>query len=135
MTEENWQDILRLLAISVLIDDVIKDRELIEFCHEAQKLNRQFRSDTILCREHLLAEFNRIKPDIIAALKSPNSKSYITQCIAALTDEAQCGEVSKSIYSISICDYEVHDEECAFLQTALADWGIDAPNMFLEMAS
>ncbi|MEE9347905.1 MAG: hypothetical protein V3U82_06895 [Robiginitomaculum sp.] len=117
-----WDDILTLLAVAVLADDRIRDLELVEFCHEAQSLNQHFDPDRILSRSSLRKWFDDKHLPIKIALSSGDRALFISDSLERIDDVAMRPHILQSIFGIIVCDYEMHDEESKFIQTAVDIW-------------
>jgi len=121
-SDELFNVIIDILAVSVLIDNRTKDRELIEFVHAATLHNQHLRPNKMLSRRMMLEKFNNRKAYIMAALENDKDDSFKLDLLSHVTDKALQRSVLGSIFTIAICDYELHDEECNFIKSALKVW-------------
>ena len=119
--------IIDILAVTVLIDKREKDRELIEFTHAAMLHNHHLRPGKMISRRMLDDWFNHRKADITASLAKDKDNSYKTELLAHIRDKELQRRLLSSIFTIAICDYELHDEECDFIKTALKVWQTKMP--------
>lgn len=121
------QTICFLLAIAVLADKRQRDQELVEFVHAVTKINQHLRPDIIMPRQSILDWYETEKPNIIERLASENAQEWKASLLDDITDDELRNMVLASLYSISVSDYELHDEECKFLKLASQNWGIEIP--------
>lgn len=126
-TDELYRVLLEILAITVLIDKREKDKELIEFCHAAMLLNQQLRPGKIMSKQMLEDWFERHKGGIKQALANDADNRYKLKLLSHVTDKTLQRRLLSSIFTIAICDYELHDEESDFIKTALKLWDTDMP--------
>ena len=127
--DELYAVVTDILAISVLIDRRVKDRELIEFVHAAMTHNHYLRPGKILSRRMLTEWFHARKAVLLGALKKDHDDSYKKALLANITDRDLQRRLLASIFSIAICDYELRDEESHFIRTALSVWKTDMPGI------
>lgn len=119
--------IIDILAVTVLIDNRQKDRELIEFTHAAMLHNHHLRPGKMISRRMLVDWFNQRKADISASLSRDDDNSFKTDLLSHIRDKELQKRLLSSIFTIAICDYELHDEESNFIKTALKVWKTDMP--------
>ena len=118
-----------ILAVTVLIDERVKDRELIEFTHAAMTHNHHLRPGKIVSRKMLNDWFHARKGVLRDALAKDQDDSFKKALLANITDKDLQRRLLTSIFSISICDYELRDEESNFIRNALAVWKTEMPNI------
>jgi len=118
-----------ILAITVLIDQREKDRELIEFTHAAMTHNHHLRPGKIVSRKMLADWFHARKGVLKEQLKTDSDDSYKKALLAKIKDKDLQRRLLTSIFSIAICDYELHDEESNFIRTALKVWKTEMPGV------
>lgn len=119
--------VARILAVTVLLDQRQRDREMIEFCHYVMTINQDICAAAILPRETILNWFEAHKTEFSAALASDTDGSFKRKIL----DQVICPELHKqvltAVFAICICDYELHDEEAEFIKLALQLWKSDMP--------
>ena len=129
MTDQDrlYHDVFDILATTVLIDHRTKDRELIELVHAANEMNQLLRPGLIQPRQAVLHQFAERSAYINDGIDSENSEKFKRDMLSKITDtNLQC-KVLGFIFAISVCDYELHDEESDFIKTALNVWNADMP--------
>jgi len=126
--DELYNVLLKILAVTVLIDRRERDKERIEFCHAAMLLNQHLRPSNILSKRMIEDWFDRHKAEITESLSNDADNSYKTELLSYVTDSALQRRLLSSIFTIAICDYELHDEESDFIKTALKIWNTEMPS-------
>ncbi len=123
------ESVARILAVTILLDQRQRDREMIEFCHYIMMINKELNPDAILPREKILDWFETHKLEFAAALKADTDGSFKTDIISAITEPSLRKKVLTAIFAVSISDYEFHALEMEFIKTALNLWKSDMPTM------
>lgn len=121
MTEQVWENVLTLLAIVVLADHRVRDPEMVEFCHEAGLINHETSPERIMTAGQLRRWFNANRDRIDAALIK-DIEGFTAETLKAVTDPELRRLILQAMFAISICDYELHDEENEILKTAISTW-------------
>ena len=131
MQNQDWDNILHLLAIAVLADRRVRDLELIEFCHEAQRICRAYYPQQIMpcadLRDWFLAQQDALK----AKLSSDNANSVILNAVHNIPEGPLRATILQAIFSISICDHDLDDEESALVDVCQREWNIPLPDLEL----
>ncbi len=122
-----FESVATIFAMTVLADHRVRDEELIEFTHAAMIHNQLLRPKTILTRRRLLQWFETHKDEIDASMHGDAGDDYKRRILSYITDQALQRSVLSSIFTISVCDYELHDEERDFIATALKVWNASMP--------
>ncbi len=118
-----------ILAASVLIDERRRDVEMIEFSHSITTINHHIRPDVILPRSKILAWFKENEQKISENLSHDSHGSWKTSILNKIEDKELRRLVLAAMFSISVCDYELNDEECEFLKLAVSLWKTDLPHV------
>lgn len=127
-SDELYGVIIDILAVTVLIDEREKDRELIEFAHAAMLHNHHLRPGKLLSRRMICEWFERRKPELKVSLANDIDNSFKTELLSNVKDSELQRRLLSSIFTIAICDYELHDEESGFIKTALKIWKTEMPS-------
>lgn len=117
-----------VFAATVLLDERQRDVELVEFTHACVVHSRALRPQHILCREQVRSWFDTHSAEIAARLLDDEDGSYRTQILQRIEGDDLRRSVLSSVFAISVSDYELHDEETAFIGRALRLWGVDLPS-------
>lgn len=121
--------IARILAVTVLLDNRQRDREMIEFCHYVATLNHELCDVAILPRQTILNWFEAHKAEFTEALAADVDGVYKTEILEPIKDPVLRKQVLTAVFAICICDYEFRDEEADFIKTALELWKSDMPTI------
>ena len=124
-----FQTVATIFAATVLLDKRERDPELIEFTHACMVHNHKIRPGTILPRQTLQAWFNQHKGDLSATLSGPDAHDFKIELLSRISAPELQRSVLSSIFTISVADYELHDEETEFIQTALSVWNAEVPRI------
>lgn len=123
-----FQAVSDILAVTVLLDRRERDRELIEYVHAVQLHNQDIRPETILPRRKILEQFHARKDALITRLDGDGEDEFKRDLLSKVTDKDLQRKILCSVFTISICDYELHDEESDFIKKALDIWKADMPS-------
>lgn len=121
--------VANILAVTVLLDQKQRDLEMVEFCHSIMTINQRLRPGVILPRQKILAWFETHKAVIAKSLAEDSDDSYKKSLLNEIKDPALRRQTLAAIFSISICDYELRDEEADFIKIALDIWKTGLPNV------
>lgn len=127
-TDTLFQEIATIFAVTVLLDHKQRDQEMVEFCHAVMTINQHLRPGVILPRETILDWYESQKPSIITHLDAADAKNWKANLLRTVPTDALKRLVLASIFTISTCDYELRDEESAFIKTALNIWKTGMPS-------
>lgn len=122
-----YETVAHLFAVTVLIDGVKHDRELIEFAHACCFHNRLIRPTQINPRETVITWFHNNAPRVEKHLKGSLAEDYVRGLLRQVTDPAIRQTVLSSIYAISVADSELHPNEEALINMAKSLWNIALP--------
>lgn len=123
-----FMTVVDILVITVLSDDRTRDKERIEFVNCAQIHNRNLHPDIILTPQQLHTLFDARAATIKAEIDREGLRAVQEKNLVQIIDRGVQRRVLSSIFAISICDYELHDEERGLIQTALSVWKSQLPD-------
>ena len=126
-SDELYNVVLKILAVTVLIDQRERDRELVEFTHAAMLHNHHLRPGVMLSRKMIIDWFNTNKAELTKNLKADKDNSFKSNLLARIKDVALQRRLLSSIFTIAVADYELHDEESNFIKSSLAIWKTHMP--------
>ena len=124
-----FRAVAEIFAITVLLDARQRDPELIEFTHACMVHNHALRPGTITTRTQLMSWFRQNTARIQAALSADDAETYKTELLGRIRTEELQKRVLSSIFTISVSDYELHDEETDFIKRALKVWTLPMPSV------
>ena len=126
-SDELYTVVLKILAVTVLIDHREKDRELIEFTHAAMLHNHHLRPGVMLSRTMIMDWFHSHKAELTKNLRADEDDSFKSGLLSQVRDLGLQRRLLSSIFTIAICDYELHDEESNFIKASLKIWKTHMP--------
>ena len=119
--------IATIFAVTVLLDQRERDIELVEFTHACMVQNHRIRPSKIISRQQILAWFAHHRETILGRLSADEDDRYKLGLLGRIHDPELQRSVLSSIFTISVADYELHDEESAFINQALRVWKTQMP--------
>ena len=125
INQSEFNDVLHVLAISVIIDEKIRDTEMSEFSRQAVGLAEICNADF----GYADAEkwFNANKPLILEKMAGRGRNTVILKALTRITDEVLRENIYDSMIAISISDKEYHREESDLIRSAASIWGYSRP--------
>ena len=126
-SDELYNVVLKILAVTVLIDHRERDRELVEFTHAAMLHNHHLRPGVMLSRKMIIDWFNCQKAELTKSLKADKDNSFKSSLLTRIVDTALQRRLLSSIFTIAVADYELHDEESNFIKSSLTIWKTHMP--------
>lgn len=127
--DEVLSNVATVLAVSVLIDERLRDVEMIEFSHSIMTINQRIRPGVILTRRNIVNWFNANRTDIAEKISIDKNDIWKTQILGQIQGDELRRMVLACMFSISVCDYELNDEECDFLKLAVSHWETGLPHV------
>lgn len=120
--DAQMESVAKILAVSILIDNELRDVEMVEFLNAVGHINRKIRPDVILSDIKIQRWFDNNKAELTSILASDLDNSFKVNLLSQITDTALRRTLLASIFSVSICDYELHHQECEYLRLATDLW-------------
>ena len=126
MPNKNTLDaVFQVLAICVIVDQKIRDKEMKEFCRQAAALSN-------LCGapcppEHALSWFKHAEPEILAKMASRGRNTVILKALTSIKDDVLRENVYDSMIAVSMSDSEFHRQESDLIRSAASIWGFARP--------
>jgi hypothetical protein len=124
--ENSIDAVLRMLAITVLVDDHVHPKEPFEFDIQVRNLNifvQGNRLGDIECDFEVW--FVAHGKEIALALKGKSKACYIDEALRLITNSTLQLMLYSSMGHIIRCDNEVHDSEKELLQLAAKSWQLN----------
>lgn len=123
--DDAFADVLRVLAICVIVDDKIRDKEVQEFTRQAIGLSEICHAD--LTEASAKTWFETNKPIILDAMAGRGRNTVILKALTRIKDEALRENIYDSMIAISISDKEYHRDESDLVRSAASIWGYTRP--------
>lgn len=116
-------DLLLPLALTVIIDRVVRDDEHKEFCHQAAGL-----LELNNCSADASSWFKNHAAAIGESLSGRKRNTFILKALSKFRDDqAMCEALYDAMLAISISDQEYHRTESDLVKTAASLWGFQRP--------
>ncbi|WP_169331782.1 TerB family tellurite resistance protein [Robiginitomaculum antarcticum] len=123
---KDWMNVLRILAITVIIDGREREAELLAFTEYAQGLAPLAGYDPPNA-DWLADWYGAQRPEIIAEIKGRGKNTVILKAFASVTDPALREAVFDAIIHIAVSDKDYHASESDYIRSAAAIWGFRPP--------
>ncbi len=121
-----WTNVLRILAITVIIDGRVREAELAAFVEHAQGM-------APLCGENDITEqwlqnwYDKNKISIVEQMQGRGKNTTILKAFATVKDDAIREALFDAIIHIAVSDKEYHESESDLVRSAAAIWGFVRP--------
>lgn len=119
-------DILTPLAITVIIDNKIRDPEMAEFVTQSNELFELF-DVPMMNDDEITAWFKENEASITKKLKGPRKNTTILIALSKFKDDIHVENFYEAMIAISICDKEYKPEESDLIKSAAKIWGYNRP--------
>jgi len=119
-------DILTPLAITVIIDNQVRDPELFEFCQQGQNLFELFELPP-LSTEDMMTWFEVHEQSITEILHSKKRNTFILKTMTRFKEDIHVENLYEAMIAVSVADKEYRPEESDLVKSAASLWGYDRP--------
>lgn len=119
-------DILMPLALTVMIDNKIKDPELMEFRQQAAALFNLFEIEQ-KSEAELVDWFKEKESQLSTTLNGRRKNTEILRALTRFSDDAHVEAMYDAMVTISVADKEYHREESDLVKSAASIWGFQRP--------
>lgn len=119
-------DILMPLAMTVIIDNKIRDPEMAEFCSQANELFPLFGLRT-MTNDEINAWFSETEGSLTEKLSGPRKNTAILIALSRFKEDLHVENLYEAMIAISVCDKEYKREESELIQSAASIWGYNRP--------
>ncbi|NNC38774.1 MAG: hypothetical protein EX271_02120 [Acidimicrobiales bacterium] len=127
-TEHSIDDILSPLALTVIIDNKVRDPEMNEFVEQAHGLLDMLGYGDQMNPEKIRAWFQHQEPKLNAAIKGKKKNTVVLKALTRFKDdEAIIEAMYDAMLAISISDKEYHASESDLVKSAASLWGYTRP--------
>jgi len=124
----NTRDILTPLALTVIIDNKVRDPELSEFIVQAGGLLDLLVHGNEMDSEKTIAWFRDNEADLTKRIKSSRKNTFVLTTLTRFKDDDIAVEAMyDAMLAISISDKEYHVDESGLIKSAAALWGYTRP--------
>ncbi|MEP6343966.1 MAG: hypothetical protein ABJ275_11695 [Maricaulaceae bacterium] len=120
------EHILMPLAMTVIIDNKIRDPEMAEFYAQAVELFELFNL-TPLSQDKVINWFKDNESNIAKKLAGPRKNTAILIALSRFNEDIHVENIYEAMIAISVCDKEYKREESDLVKSAASIWGYDRP--------
>ncbi len=121
-------EILTPLALTVIIDNKVRDPELSEFIVQAEGLMDAIDDMDSTPPQNILAWFKSNEPILIAQMKGAGKNTFVLKTLTRFKgNEAIIEAMYDAMLAISISDNEYHEQESDLIKSAASLWGYVRP--------
>ncbi len=121
-------DILTPLALTVIVDNKIRDPELAEFVVQAEGVLDLLGHGENLSPSEILRWFDGHEAAITSQLKSAGKNTFILKTLTRFKDnDALIEAMYDAMLAISVSDKEYHKQESALIKSTASLWGYVRP--------
>lgn len=118
--------ILMPLALTVIIDNKVREPELKEFRRQGMALFQLF-DVTPMNEKDIASWFTSEEPKIRDTLEKRGKNTAILRALTRFTEDVHCENMFDAMVSISISDNEFKREESDLIKSAASIWGFERP--------
>ncbi len=121
-------EILTPLALTVIIDNKIRDPEMSEFVIQAEGMIDALDDFDTMPAKSVLAWFNAHEEGLVDKLKGRSKNTFILKSLTRFQgNDALIEAMYDAMLAISISDKEYHADESDLIKTASSLWGYVRP--------
>ena len=122
------EEILTPLAVTVIIDNVVRDPELSEFTIQAEGMLELLDHDGVMMPQDILGWFLDNELILVSKMKSPRKNTFVLTTLNRFKDDDKAVEAMyDAMLSISVSDKEYHMDESDLIKSAATLWGYERP--------
>lgn len=127
-TDHSIDDILSPLALTVIIDNKVRDPEMNEFIEQAQGLLEMLGYGDQMNKQKIKTWFQHEEPKLKAAIKGKKKNTVVLKALTRFKDDDAIIEAMyDAMLAISISDKEYHASESDLVKSAASLWGYNRP--------
>ncbi len=119
-------DVLMPLALTVVIDNVVRDPELIELRRQASALFRLFDLPP-MSEADISGWFESNEERIEQTVKGRGKNTAILRALTRFDSDVHVEALYDAMVTISVCDKEFRREESDLIKSAATIWGFQRP--------
>jgi len=121
-------DILKLLALTVIIDNKVRDPELSAFIVQAEGILELLGHGDVMEPQGILAWFHEHEQTLVNRMKDARKNTYVLTALTRFKDDDIAVEAMyDAMLAISISDKEYHVDESDLIKSAASLWGYERP--------
>ncbi len=126
--EFSIDEILTPLALTVIIDNKVRDPEMNEFVHQASGMLDMLGHADELTEAKIRKWFDKEEPNLKEAMKGKKKNTVVLKALTRFRDNDSVIEAMyDAMLAISISDKEYHASESDLVKSAASLWGYSRP--------
>ena len=125
-TNYTHDEVLLPLAITVIIDDKVRQPEINSLARQAKGLMDLFSLDP-MSDDEILGWFRSHETELEKKLKSPRRNTLVLRALSRFKEDRDVEAVYDAMVSISVSDKEYVKSESELIKSAGAIWGFPRP--------
>ncbi len=126
MSDIALDDILTPLAITVIIDQKVRDPELSAFVEQGIGLSELFEISNV-SEDHIRSWYVDNAPDLKEKLTTKRRNTLVLRALTRFIEDVHIENVYDAMVAISVSDKEYHVEESDLIRSAASIWGFERP--------
>lgn len=119
-------EIFTPLALTVIIDNKVRDPEMKEFCLRAQELCSLFELEEY-SEKQIRDWFKAHSVEIEKGLQGPRKNTFVLRALTRFEDDLHVENLYEAMLAISISDKEYVKQESELVKSAASIWGYQRP--------
>ena len=128
MGPTQWNHILTLLAITVVVDGRVYKEEVDTFVTRTLSLKEDASPSMLFSKKMVFDWFVVHRDEIIAWLKEPEAHKRILKHILAIGENPHRAKIMNAMYAIAIADDNYHKTEVDTISLAAKHWNVPHPH-------
>ena len=122
----SYDDILTPLALTVIIDNKVRQPEMSAFLEQGSGLIEFFDMDA-MSEKALLKWYKDHEGKLRKALTGKRKNTIILRALTRFKEDSQVEAIYEAMLAISISDKEYHAKESQLIKSAASIWGFSRP--------
>jgi len=119
-------DILTPLALTVIIDNKVREPEMKEFCRQAAGLIELFEHEP-MSDDDLITWYAEHQDELSEKLSGKRRNTMVLRSLTRFRDQVHIENIYDAMLAISISDKEYVKEESELIRSAASIWGFTRP--------
>ena len=131
MTAISLDDILTPLAITVIIDEKVRDPEMMAFIEQGLGLADLFGHKDLQAGD-LKKWYEIHSPAIEEKVSGSRKNTFVLRVLTRFKEDIEIENVYDAMVAVSVSDKEVHVEESELIRSAASIWGFERPPIKID---
>lgn len=132
MQASNWNSLLKLLGLIVMVDGKVYHEEVDAFAKAAMKLQKMLNPDMFLSQMMIIDWFKNHREQLKAIVDSLEYDSHLIEIIKPIRGLPQKKQVLNAMISIAESDSFYHSKEHMIINKAARYWNVSVSELNLD---